>query len=120
MHPHPISWYICGSPLCAVHDDDDNDDGDDDDGDDPDDDHSDDDDGDGHDVDDALILAVPPEILFIHSKVNLGFPRDIAAEGLLDTEAREADAARVKAEDKLNRLLDHRRRLLNVLKASPV
>lgn len=90
---------------------------------DDDDDDDDDNDDDNNVVDDdgVLTLATLPETpLIFYPKVSLGFPRDIAAEILHETKAREADSARVKAEGKLSRLLDHRRRLLDVLKASQV
>eukprot|EP00904_Undaria_pinnatifida_P011104 jgi/Undpi1/7123/HiC_scaffold_22.g09597.m1 len=54
----------------------------------------------------------------LRANVSLGFPRNPAVESLLETKAREADAARTKTEEKLHRLLDHRRRLLDVLQAS--
>lgn len=53
-------------------------------------------------------------------KASLGFPRNPAAENVHDKRAEEADTARQKVEGKLNGLLEHRRRLLDVLQASQV
>ncbi|CAM9182133.1 unnamed protein product, partial [Ectocarpus sp. 8 AP-2014] len=60
------------------------------------------------------------EIRAQNRRVSLGFPRNPAAEDVLQQRAQEADEDREKAESKLKRRLDHRRRLLNVLKASHV
>eukprot|EP00903_Cladosiphon_okamuranus_P015048 g13921.t1 len=49
---------------------------------------------------------------------SLGFPHNIAAESMLEKRAQDADVKRVETESKLKRLLDHRRRLFEVLKAS--
>ncbi|CAM9558187.1 unnamed protein product [Ascophyllum nodosum] len=51
-------------------------------------------------------------------RVNRGFPRDLAAEGVHERKARDFDAEKEKVEAKLNLLLDHRRRLLEVLRTS--
>ncbi|CAM9514127.1 unnamed protein product [Ectocarpus fasciculatus] len=60
------------------------------------------------------------EIRAQNRRVSLGFPRNPAAEDVLEKRAQEADEDREKAESKLKRLLNHRRRLLDVLKASHV
>ncbi|CAM9610098.1 unnamed protein product, partial [Ectocarpus sp. 6 AP-2014] len=60
------------------------------------------------------------EIRAQNRRVSLGFPRNPAAEDVLQKRAKEADEDREKTESKLKRRLDHRRRLLNVLKASHV
>ncbi|CAM9363515.1 unnamed protein product, partial [Ectocarpus sp. 4 AP-2014] len=60
------------------------------------------------------------EIRAQNRRVSLGFPRNPAAEDVLQRRAQEADENREKAESMLKRRLDHRRRLLNVLKASQV
>ncbi|CAM9904041.1 unnamed protein product, partial [Ectocarpus sp. 12 AP-2014] len=60
------------------------------------------------------------EIRAQNRRVSLGFPRNPAAEDILQKRAQEADEDRLKAESKLKKRLDHRRRLLDVLKASHV
>lgn len=51
---------------------------------------------------------------------SLGFPHNVAAERMLEKKAQEEDTRREETESKLKRLLDHRRRLFDVLKASCV
>lgn len=51
---------------------------------------------------------------------SLGFPHNVAAEGMLEKRAQEEDAQREETESKLKRLVNHRRRLFDVLKASCV
>lgn len=53
-------------------------------------------------------------------KTSLGFPCNPAVESLNERRAEQADDKREKAEATLKRMLDHRRRLLEVLKASQV
>ncbi len=53
-------------------------------------------------------------------QVSLGFPRNVVQEEILDKRAQETYTKSVSVESKLKRLLDHRRRLFDVLKASHV
>lgn len=73
----------------------------------------------------CLPRSLPCSCVYVASwaflkKVSLGFPQNPAAEDVLQKRAQEADEDREKAESKLMRRLDHRRRLLDVLKASHV
>ncbi|CAM9821216.1 unnamed protein product, partial [Hapterophycus canaliculatus] len=58
------------------------------------------------------------EIRAQNRRVSLGFPRNLATEAVLEKKTKESDMKREKAEGKLKRLLDHRRRLFDVLKVS--